>query len=254
MAFIEKFSPEILEELGSYVYKLIDPRDGSVFYVGKGKGNRVFAHMKAALNSGDLYRDEEEISLKLKTIREIIHEQLKPLHIIHRHGLTEKEAELVEAVLIDATPGLTNIMGGIGSNDKGPASAEQIQRRYHAEMMEIDPTHRVMAINVRKSKDERSELYDAVRFAWRVSLNRANKADLVFAVANGICIDVFVPEKPWIQATKQNFPILNADIDGRYGFKGQQAPEEIRARYCGKRLPESMQRKKGMASPVLYNY
>ena len=130
MAFIEKFSPEILEELGSYVYKLIDPRDGSVFYVGKGKGNRVFAHMKAALKSGDLYRDEEEISLKLKTIREIIHEQLKPLHIIHRHGLTEKEAELVEAVLIDATPGLTNIMGGIGSNDKGPASAEQIQRRY----------------------------------------------------------------------------------------------------------------------------
>ena len=251
---IDKFSPEIHQELGSYVYKLIDPRDGSVFYVGKGKGDRVFAHIRAALKSMHLYRDEEKIDLKLKTIREIKNEQMEPLHIIHRHGLSDKEAKLVEAVLIDATPGLTNMAGGVGSSDKGPASAEQIQRRYRAKTMVIDPAHRVLAISVRMSKDERDEIYDAVRFAWRVNLKRANKADLVFAVANGICIDVFVPEKPWMQATKQNFPMFNADIDGRYGFRGHQASKEILDRYCGKRLPQSMQRKKGMASPILYNY
>ncbi|MGK3600290.1 LEM-3-like GIY-YIG domain-containing protein, partial [Escherichia coli] len=34
-----KFTKEEIEHLGWYVYRLIDPRDGSTFYVGKGKGN-----------------------------------------------------------------------------------------------------------------------------------------------------------------------------------------------------------------------
>lgn len=42
---INEFPPGVMEHLGWYVYRLIDPRDGSTFYVGKGKGNRVFAHM-----------------------------------------------------------------------------------------------------------------------------------------------------------------------------------------------------------------
>src|SRR3990167_11305612 len=31
-----------------YIYKLIDPRDNSVFYVGKGSGIRMYKHAKAA--------------------------------------------------------------------------------------------------------------------------------------------------------------------------------------------------------------
>lgn len=45
MKTIDNFSEETIKNLKSYVYKLIDPRDGKVFYVGKGKGNRVFSHM-----------------------------------------------------------------------------------------------------------------------------------------------------------------------------------------------------------------
>ncbi|WP_263312590.1 hypothetical protein [Campylobacter sp. LR264d] len=39
---IKEFSQEIIEQLGYYVYGLIDPRNGRYFYIGKGKGNRVF--------------------------------------------------------------------------------------------------------------------------------------------------------------------------------------------------------------------
>ena len=33
-----------------YVYELVDPRDGSCFYVGSGKKNRMFDHVKLAKN------------------------------------------------------------------------------------------------------------------------------------------------------------------------------------------------------------
>ena len=46
---IKEFSPEVCREIGYYVYRLVDPRNGQTFYVGKGKNNRVFAHAKRAL-------------------------------------------------------------------------------------------------------------------------------------------------------------------------------------------------------------
>ncbi|GAA1482383.1 hypothetical protein GCM10009624_28230 [Gordonia sinesedis] len=42
-----EFSARVAEQLGWYVYALRDPRDNRVFYIGKGKGNRVFAHANA---------------------------------------------------------------------------------------------------------------------------------------------------------------------------------------------------------------
>ncbi len=65
---ITEFPSGVIEHLGWYVYRLIDPRDGSTFYVGKGKGNRVFAHMRGEVAATD---DDELLSNKLKQIREI---------------------------------------------------------------------------------------------------------------------------------------------------------------------------------------
>ena len=42
---ITSFSPKTIEELGYYVYVYSDPDTHKPFYVGKGKGNRVFDHL-----------------------------------------------------------------------------------------------------------------------------------------------------------------------------------------------------------------
>ena len=39
---VKEFSKEAIDNLKYYVYKLIDPRDGKVFYIGKGKNDRCF--------------------------------------------------------------------------------------------------------------------------------------------------------------------------------------------------------------------
>jgi hypothetical protein len=63
------FDNIVKEKLGYYVYRLIDPRNGETFYVGKGKNDRIFHHVKGAL---EFDKDEDEITEKIKTIREII--------------------------------------------------------------------------------------------------------------------------------------------------------------------------------------
>jgi hypothetical protein len=66
MQVFNMFSPTVCAQLKYYVYRLIDPRNGETFYVGKGKGNRVFMHVKDELGS-----NADVLSEKLQRIREI---------------------------------------------------------------------------------------------------------------------------------------------------------------------------------------
>jgi hypothetical protein len=52
---IKEFSNEVASQLNYYVYRLIDPRNGQTFYVGKGKGNRLFHHVQCAIDYYDGY-------------------------------------------------------------------------------------------------------------------------------------------------------------------------------------------------------
>ena len=131
------------------MYRLIDPRNGETLFVGKGKGNRVFDHMKLALKVGEA----DEPSDKLQTIRDIQGAGLQVIHVIHRHGLDEEAAFEVEAAVIDAYPGSTDIAGGMGSGGYGPRNA--------------------VATN---------SVYDAACFCWKIDASKAAKADYVVAV------------------------------------------------------------------------
>jgi hypothetical protein len=225
------------------VYRLIDPRNGETFYVGKGRGNRVFAHIRVA---GGLEGDD--LDNKIKRIHQINVAGFDVAHVIHRHGMDERTAFEVEAALIDAYPGLTNIMGGAGNNDFGTMHPREIIRRYEAEPAVFQD--KALMISVNRTAAERS-LYEATRFAWKIDPNKARRADVVLSTLQGLIVGAFVAEE-WLPAMTENFP-EREDEPGRYGFIGVEASEDLKQRYVGKRVPDEY-RKPGAANPIKYTY
>lgn len=245
----DSFPSDLTQKLKTYVYRLIDPRNGETFYVGKGKGNRVFSHIRA---EKDLEGDE--IDNKLKRIREIRLAGFEVAHVIHRHGMDEKTASEVEAALIDAYPGLTNIVGGTGSSDYGAMHAKEIIRRYSAEPAVF--RHKALLISVNRSAVERS-LYDATRYAWKISKAKAKQAEVVLATMHGLIVGAFIAHD-WLEATAANFPGFPGctefgGVPGRLGFVGEEAPEDLKRLYVGKRVPDEY-RKPGAANPIKYTW
>lgn len=94
---------QVADELGHYVYALVDPRNGVPFYVGKGTGDRFAAHSREALwtfENGEIKNSEEEKRVKEK-LRRIKEANYQPDIWIIRYGLTTTEYTAVEAACID---------------------------------------------------------------------------------------------------------------------------------------------------------
>lgn len=120
--------PEVAERIGPYyVYVLVDPRDDSIFYVGKGTGGRLLAHGDEAL----LRTGSGGQSSKVARIREIRETGLEPRIDVVRHGLDEDQAFHVEGALIDGVDCLTNVVRGHGTA-QGRLSLDELKRRYGA--------------------------------------------------------------------------------------------------------------------------
>jgi len=243
----DKFPPGVTDHLKWYVYRLIDPRNGETFYVGKGQGNRIFDHVEGALSATE---EEDAADLKFSRIKEICSARLDVCHVIHRHHIeTADMAFQIEAALIDAYAGLTNRVGGHGSGDYGCRHIEQIIAEYAAEPFE--PREPLILISISRSfEEEGKSIYDAVRGVWRVSESKAKNFRLVLAHRNGVVVGAFRPTE-WLSATKDNFPWLAEDIPGRFGFVGQPAEPAVSNLYVGGRVPDKF-RRKGAANPVRF--
>lgn len=111
-----------------YVYALIDPRDGSIFYVGKGQRERVLHHA-GQVNVEDVFRDrddnvdnsevDEYRTEKEQKIAEIKMSGMDVIERVLARFKTDDEAFAVESVLIHWVYGrkqeggaLTNIQAG----------------------------------------------------------------------------------------------------------------------------------------------
>jgi len=193
---------------------------------------------------------DDEVDLKLNRISQIRKAGFEVAYIIHRHGISDgKTARIVEAALIDAYPGLSNRVGGHGSSDYGCRHLEQIITE--AGLPEFVPEEPLVLISIGRSfETEDASVYENTRKAWRASLKNARRYHLVLGHSGGVVRAVFRPTQ-WVEATRENFPDLEADMPKRIGFIGDVAEDEVVERYLGHRVPDKY-RARGAANPFRY--
>lgn len=202
----DHFSPLATEALDFYVYGLIDPRDGRLFYVGKGKGDRVFSHVSHARALVD--DDVSTLGEKLELIKEIHDQGLEVEKYVIRHGLDCESAYEVEASLIDMLRllsqknddndlfSLKNAVLGHHSSKRGLIGVDAIQAHFCTEIAPpIDepsiliriPRLWTPLIGQRRDGDE---LYEATRQWWKIGQRRTH-AKYAFSVSRGIIRQVY---------------------------------------------------------------
>lgn len=231
------------EKLKFYVYCLIDPRTERPFYIGKGKGNRVFEHAEDSLN-------ESLESDKLAAIRAIHSEGNRVKTIVIRHGLTEDEAFKIEASLIDTinyfSNWLTNEVLGHGALKFGLMTTSELARLYNAQPLD-ELLHPAVIININKTYERGNgqlSIYEATKEAWVISEKRRNSIKYALSEYQGIIVEAFKIES-WYQCLSES------KNRNRWGFNGAIAEESIRAAYVNKSVRHV--KKRGAANPIRYN-
>ncbi len=211
------------EKLGYYVYVLCDPTNADrIFYVGKGVGDRVYQH---AARAKVVDPAEGRKGLKLATVKRIHTEGQEVGVEIVRHGLTEPEAFMVEAAVIDALRisglELTNLVGG-HARGHGWRHLDELRAEYAAPPVTIDPSHRMVLIRINRlfrhwMTDD--ELYEATRKWWKATPRRA--PDYAAAVHDGIIRAVYAIDR----VTGRNGWDPAPDGSGRWAFTGSRTAE-----------------------------
>lgn len=178
---MNRFSPNTIQSIQYYVYGLRIPGEQRYFYIGKGRGNRVFAHAQQKIRHG--IQDP-----KFDVIQSIKHLGGPEIDII-RHGLTEDQALLVESALIDVmkVDQITNKVRGHDSEVYGLMSPKNVEAQYCGKPFNKKIKAVCFKINKhwRKNMPE-DELYLVVSGNWRLNLNRARQAEVGIGVKDGV--------------------------------------------------------------------
>lgn len=159
MTQLNHFSLDVQYQLKNYVYALVDPRpnqerhqQGTVFYVGRGSGNRVFSHEREAAKG----QANGEYA-KLQRIQEIEQTGYHVKRLIISWGLTFDEAMAVEGALIDFFRLLhdqqygsepTNITPGYHNDDQ-----DQHRLRYET-VEEINARLSMPTVSLKELRDQ----------------------------------------------------------------------------------------------------
>lgn len=247
-SIVYELSPKTIENLKYYVYVYSDPDTYQPFYVGKGKGNRVFSHMMTL--------DGE--SEKIRKIKEIQSRGKEPLIEILVHGIDEDVAFKVEAAAIDliGIENLTNAQRGHHSSTFGKIEVGTLEARYSCEELDADDIEDdviMIKINQLYRNDlEPYELYDITRGCWRVNKEKAQKVKYAFAVYDGMVLEVYKIAQ-WFKAGEVMWSTREEDIElvkDRYEFVGNIAPDSIRKKYINKSVASLFN--KGSQNPIRY--
>ena len=238
-----KMTREVSDLLKSYVYVYTDPRTKRPFYIGKGRGNRLFAH----LNDTSETKTVDRIAAIRKSGKE-------PQIDLLCYGLTDGGAALVEAAAIDLI-GLSHLTNRIAGHHKG--SYRRIGASEVIDMLRAKPVqvrHKAILIRINqlyRSNMTAKELYEATRGIWVVSKRRRAWAEYGIAVYQGIVREVYKIQE-WYPAGTLEYYTRDTErfeSSDRWEFKGVVATD-IRNKYVGHSVASYFG--KGARNPIRY--
>ncbi len=242
---INSFPQKVREQLKHYVYLYTDPRTDRPFYIGQGRGNRIFSHLK----------DNRETD-KTKVLNELRRLGISPKLEVLKYGLTKKEALLVESAAINLLKltNLTNIVHGHEAHFNGRTTVGDLIHILSSEKAKIKEP--VILITINKAYRfgmSPQELYDATRSAWIVNPER--NPMYAMAVFHGIIREVYMISG-WVPGgSTMRFSDKNGsheDIPNRWEFVGKVAEPSVCKRYVGKSVNHYPIFRKGAQNPIKY--
>lgn len=112
-----------------YVYGLVDPTTNVVFYVGKGKCNRMFSHVRA-VKYGRIPNGNNHLFNK---IQKLLINSIEPTYVLYGQSLTEDAAfSLEEATIADI--GIDNLCNLWSSGQLGRTPSSETLAKKSASM------------------------------------------------------------------------------------------------------------------------
>jgi hypothetical protein len=241
---ISRIPAEVADRLGYYVYLYSDPRDGKPFYVGKGQGSRVLAHLSA-----------EAESRKVARLGELSAAGREPQLDILAHALKDEETAFrVEAAVIDVLglDQLTNEVRGWRSIQLGRMPLRELLIYYSAKPIQVEVPALLIRINrLFRHTMSALELFEATRGIWKLSARRT-KARFAFAVFEGVVRDVFEIDT-WHRAGTTAYttrPTDGWEGSTRWEFIGRPADADVREHYVDRSVAAYF--RQGQQNPVVY--
>jgi hypothetical protein len=164
---ISKFTPTVFAALAHYVYCLTDPRNGEIFYVGRGQGNRVFDH-DAGLEGAEA---------ESRRIGEIKAAKLEVGRYILCHGIDNAtEAFAVESAFVGLLKSgfwkernLLNQMQGGQYDTFIPKSASEIEAQYARPTLKLtDFREPILIVNITKNLCSADTVAEAAQGDWKM--------------------------------------------------------------------------------------
>lgn len=240
-----EIKPDTANALGFYVYAYIDPRNDTVFYIGKGVGSRATDHLF----------DKSE-SEKVARINSIIAAGYQPRIDILAYQLRDDvEASRVEGALIEllGIKNLTNIVRGRFSFNYPRRSLNDLVTELAPKNIDIIEPSLLIRINQFFTYGMSSEaLYEISRGIWVIG-ERRYKAKLAMAVYAGVIREVYEIESWHPAGTTPYKTRSQAELikhrNKRWEFIGKVASDNVRSQYVGGSVAHLF--RAGQQSPVV---
>lgn len=251
MTNFNKFPASLHELLGYYVYVYVEVDEagyGDPIYVGKGRGNRCFDHLKSGLEKKSIEIDN------------LVKSGVLRIDIL-AYGLDESTALKVEAAAIDliGKDNLLNSRRGDDSLKYGRITTDDlIAKLAPVEIIDgADFKEECLLIRINAtyySGMPDLELYENTRGFWSAKLDRCQNVKYAMPVYEGVIREVYECAA-WLDAPSTHYSTREINRDdpwyqGRIEFVGKIADENIRKKYIRKDVSKLFPW--GAANPLKY--